>query len=186
MTNEHPDKLSTDAARLTTEISPQRDLWPGIEASITATTSPVGRRWTPYLAQAAAVVLLIGASSAVTYMLTKTAPGVSPVATNGSLMLESASWGGEYELSSDYKIARNDLQSQLGVELARLSPEARAEVEQNLKVIRDAIGEINAALEQEPDNVLLQELLLNTYREELAVMQKVGGLTQNVMSRNDI
>ena len=186
MTNERPDKLSADAAKLATGISPKRDLWPDIEASITATTSLAGRRWTPYLAQAAAVVLLIGGSSAITYMLTKSEPGVAPVATNGGLLLESASWGGEFELSSDYKIARSDLQAQLGTELARLSPEARAEVEQNLKVIRDAIGEINAALEQEPDNVLLQELLLSTYREELAVMQKIGGLTQNVMSRNDI
>lgn len=186
MTTEQQDKLSADAAKLATEISPERDLWPDIEASITATTASAGGRWTPYFAQAAAVILLIGASSAVTYMLTKTETGVSPVATNGGLLLESASWGGEYELSSDYKIARSDLQSQLGIELARLSPEAKAEVEQNLKVIRDAIGEINMALEREPDNVLLQELLLNTYREELAVMQKIGGLTQNVMSRNDI
>ena len=74
----------------------------------------------------------------------------------------------------------------MNLELDRLSPDIRAEVEENLAVIRDAITEINSALEEEPDNFLLQELLLKTYREELTVMRNVGGLTQNVMSRNDI
>jgi len=32
----------------------------------------------------------------------------------------------------------------------------------------------------------LQELLQKTYREELNVMRRVGGLTRNVMLRNDI
>jgi hypothetical protein len=70
--------------------------------------------------------------------------------------------------------------------LLRLSPEAREEVEQNLAIIRGAILQINEALQKEPDNALLQELLLNTYREELALMRRVGGLTQHVMSRKDI
>ena len=74
----------------------------------------------------------------------------------------------------------------MDLELDRLTPEARVEVEENLALIRNAITEINLALEDEPDNALLQELLLKTYREELMVMRKVGGLTQNVMSRNDI
>ncbi|MCH7834978.1 MAG: hypothetical protein IH911_07890, partial [Proteobacteria bacterium] len=70
--------------------------------------------------------------------------------------------------------------------LARLSPDARAGVENNLQVIRDAINDINGALEHEPDNALLQELLLSTYHQELRVMRNVGGLTHRVMSRNDI
>lgn len=186
MTTEREDKLTRDAAKLAQAIAPERDLWPDIEASIDGQAGPRARRWTPYFAQAAAIVLLVGASSGLTYLVTQGDDTVSPVATPSGLTLESASWGGEMELSSDYKLARNDLQSQLDNELARLSPETRADVEQNLTVIRNAIAEINAALEQEPDNVLLQELLLSTYREELAVMRKVGGLTQDVMSRNDI
>lgn len=78
------------------------------------------------------------------------------------------------------------MQAQLDSEMERLSPEARKEVEDNLAMIRGAIGQINKALADEPDNPLLQELLLQTYREELAMMQRVGGLTQHVMSRRDI
>jgi len=89
-------------------------------------------------------------------------------------------------LSSEYQTARTTLKAEMDKELARLSPEARAGVEQNLAVIREAIAQINAALEREPGNELLHELLLKTYREELDVMRKVGGLTQDVMLRNDI
>ena len=74
----------------------------------------------------------------------------------------------------------------MNAELERLSPTAREEVEQNLAMIRGAIGQINAALAEEPDNPLLQELLRQTYREELTMMRRVGGLTQHVMSRKDI
>lgn len=183
MNTDTDDRLMADAARLTKAVAPERDLWPAIEASIGA---PRERRGLPWYAQAAAVLLLAGGSSAVTWVVMKESANVSPVATNGGLVLESASWGGEYEMSVDYKAARRGLREQLDRELESLSPEARADVEQNLQVIRNAIAEINTALEAEPDNVHLQGLLLRTYREELAVMQHVGGLTQNVMSRNDI
>jgi hypothetical protein len=78
------------------------------------------------------------------------------------------------------------LRDELDVELAYLSPEARGDVQDNLDVIHNAIVEINSALEQEPDNVALQQKLLRAYREELTLLRRVGGLTRNVMMRNDI
>jgi Flp pilus assembly protein TadD len=101
-------------------------------------------------------------------------------------VFEQASFGGQYALGMGYQEAHRDVEAQLNVELQRLSPTARQEVEQNLAMIRGAIGQINAALAYEPGNPLLQELLLQAYREELAMMQRVGGLTQHVMSREDI
>jgi hypothetical protein len=71
-------------------------------------------------------------------------------------------------------------------EFERLSPEQRQDVEQSLEVIRGAINDINEGLQQDPDNTLLQDLLMKTYHEELNVMRKVGGVTQSVMSRRDI
>jgi len=67
-----------------------------------------------------------------------------------------------------------------------LSPETRADIQKNRVLIHDAIAEINLALEKEPENMLLQERLLNTYREELALLRRVSSLTRNVMLRNDI
>jgi hypothetical protein len=177
------DKLLHDAAKLATAIAPERDLWPDIEARIQR-REPQNRP--RYLAQAAAVLLLVAASSMLTYTLTRTEPQVIEVPVAGELAVKTASFDSRYELSNDYMLARNNLHQEMERELQRLSPEARVGVEKNLKIIHDAITEINAALEQQPGNVLLQELLNKTYREELDVMQKVGGLTKSVMARNDI
>jgi len=184
MNVETEDKLMAEAAQLSTEIAPQRDLWPGIEARL---ETPARRSsWTPMLAQAAAILLLVGASSGITYVMTRSGPSVSPVIVTTGLDSDFVSFGSNHELGEGFQHARNNLAADLDLELDRLSPEARAGVEENLSVIRSAIIEINKAMETEPDNALLQELLMNAYREELYVMGRVGGLTRKVMSRNDI
>lgn len=182
MNDERDDKLIAAARHLSTEISPERDLWPGIEEAI---ARPQRSRWTPVLAQAAAVVLLIGASSSLTYLAVKDQRQIIEVVPT-NLVFEQASFGGRYALGVEYQEAHGDLAAQLDQELARLSPEVREEVQLNLSMMRGAIAQINSALEEEPDNALLQDLLLKTYREELALMQRVGGLTQHVMSRRDM
>jgi hypothetical protein len=190
MNDKLDDKLMAAAAELRTEIAPERDLWPNIEAAI-AEPAPQGRSWTPYLAQAAAIVLLVGGSSSITYMMTKSDNSVSPVLMTAPMHTQIMAFSNSaeleyYELGQGFQDARSNLEAQLDLELDRLSPDARAGVEENLEVIRSAITEINSALDEEPNNVLLQDLLLKTYRDELSVMHKVGELTQNVMSRNDI
>jgi hypothetical protein len=160
------DKLTAAARQLATEISPERDLWPEIESAI-ETPLPQRTRWTPMFAQAAAVVLLIGASSGLTYLAVKddglaVAPGYGT-----GLNVQTAAFGSRHALGSDYQAARAELAAKLDEELEHLSPEERADVEKSLEVLRGAIDEINAALEQDPDNALLQDILMNTYHEEL-------------------
>jgi len=181
MTDVREDKLETAARRLATDISPDRDLWPGIAETI---ASPRRPRWTPMLAQAAAVVLLIGASSAVTYVAVKGQEG-PVVQVAPELLFEQASFG-SHNLGPGFQDARNMLAAEFDAELVRLAPEVRDDVEANLKIVRIAIVEISQALEEDPDNVLLQERLLRAYRDELSVLRRVGGLTRNVMMRNDI
>ena len=182
------DAIIEDAGKLATAIAPDRDLWPGIEAAISA-PAPARRPVTAYFAQAAAVLLLVGGSSAVTYLVTKQDADVvngAPVAGNVEIDAEFASFGQDHELSAGYTDAHTNLAAELDFDLERLSPEARATVEENLAIIRGAIREINAELAEDPDNELLQQLLLESYREELAVMRDVSQLTRDVMSRNDI
>ncbi len=180
------DELMTAASKLSTEISPQRDLWPEIASAI---NRPQRSRWMPMLAQAAVVVLLIGASSVVTYLAVKNGQAVNEyqpsfqVTITPELLFEQATYG---NLGEDYKQAHWDVSSQLELELKKLSPDARADVERNLAVIRQAMGDINQALIKEPDNALLQELLAEAYREELVLMNRVGNLTRRLMSRQDI
>ena len=182
MTNEFDDKLDRAARQLATEIAPERDLWPDIEAAM---VEPRRSRWTPMFAQAAAVVLLVGASSAITYVTVKN--GNAPVVSiEPELVFEQTSFGANYNLGPGFQDARNSLRAELDVELLRLSPEARANIQENLELIRTAISEINAVVEKETENVLLQQKLLRAYREELTLLSRVGGLTRNVTTRNDI
>jgi len=176
------EKLMEAAGRLSKEIRPERDLWPEIAATINA---PAAKRWSPLFAQAAAVVLLVGASSAVTYMTMKDSMSPTVVAST-DMIFEQASFGNRYYLGPGFQDARNTLVADLEIELERLSPETRADIQKNRVLIHDAIAEINLALEKEPENMLLQERLLNTYREELALLRRVSSLTRNVMLRNDI
>jgi hypothetical protein len=181
------DKLTKAASQLAKEITPERDLWPGIEAAIVETAAEPRRgRRTPMLAQAAAVALLVGASSSLTYLAVKDdSATVVPVPTP-NYEFSRAAFGTNYTLGPGYQDAHADLASKLDEELAKLSPEERDDVERTLAVIREAINDINVALAADPDNAYLQELLQKTYREELTVMRRVGGLTRNVMLRNDI
>ncbi len=182
MSERDEDRIMSAAARLTTEVRPERDLWPGIEEAI---RKPQRSWWTPMLAQAAAVVLLVGASSMVTYVLVKEEPQIIEV-ERPALNTVFASYARANTLGADYDEARGAVATQLDRELERLSPQTRDEVDRNLAVIRQAIAEISKALEQEPDNRLLQDLLVDTYREEVAIMQKVGRLTNQVLARQDI
>lgn len=182
MTERNDDKLTRAARQLATEITPERDLWPGIANAITAPSKP---RWTPMFAQAAAVLLLIGASSAITFVAVK--GSVQPVVqVTPDLVFEQASFGNRYSLGPGFQDARNALVAEFEVEIERLSPETRAEIQTNLELVQKAIFDINQALEQEPENVLLQERLLRTYRDELELLRRVGGLTRDMMLRNDI
>lgn len=178
------DKLMEAARALETEVAPEHDLWPNIENAI---ARPSRTRWNTVFAQAAAVLLLVGASSGLTYLaMNEKTPVATLITDNTGLNYKRASFGGHYTLGPGYQDARSGLRAQLEEELERLSPEARAEVEKNLNAIRAAINEINRALADEPDNVLLQELLLSTYREELSVMIKVDRVVNAAMLRTDI
>ena len=183
MTDTFDDKLDRAARQLATEISPDRDLWHGIADAIEP--APRRSRWTPMLAQAAAVVLLVGASSGITYVLTSGSGGpVTQIAPE--LVFEQATFGTDYNLGPEFQEARDGLRAELDAEMERLSPEARENVQANLDLIHMAIVDINAALAEQPDNVVLQQKLLRAYREELTLLRRVGGLTRNVMTRNDI
>lgn len=184
------DELMVRAAKLETSIAPERDLWPEIEQVITGPIVPKRAIWDSVWAQAAAVVLLVGGSSFVTYLTMNdnnvtTVPGV---AESPTLVFEpvSGSFGSQYNLGPDYQDARRVLTGNLETQLAVLSPEAREDVLKNIETIRQAIVEINKALAEDPDNVLLQELLLDTYRDELAILKKVDGISNAAMYRNDI
>lgn len=185
--NSFDDELMAAAGKLAREVEPERDLWPGIEQAIAQPAAPGRKAWNGVWAQAAAVVLLVAASSGITWLVvSEDTETVSPVAEGPTLVFEPVAFGSMYSLGPDFIDARRSLAAKIDDELGRLTPAQHEEVEKNLEVIRRAIDDINQALAAEPDNALLQGLLLNTYREELDLMKRVDSITNAAMRRGDI
>jgi len=171
-------------ARLPRAVEPARDLWPAIEAVLEPRHEPGegrnrGRRW-PWLANAAAAVLLVAASSLITAGLLRreqaaSAPPPAPPPPPGAV-LAPAAFGPGQALGPAYLAARDELARSLEARIARLPPQGRLQLERSLAELRRATEEINAALALSPGDPLLEELLLNVYQDELAVLASVNGM----------
>ena len=114
---------------------------------------------------------------------------VSPVPVDGPERIfepVAGSFGSLYNLGPDYQDARRSLSAKVTNDLDHLSAEEREAVLQNIEMIRSAIRDINKALAADPDNVLLQKMLLSAYREELELMMKIDGIRNSAMRRGDI
>jgi hypothetical protein len=185
------DRIDAALQGLPRAIEPPRDLWPAIAAELAAGDASNTPRRYPWLLPAVAAVVLVAASSLVTASLlgygqqnaniaARTTPvnptTVSPAA-GGTASVAPAAFGPGYTLDNEYVAARSQLASTLQARIERMPPSARQKLEANLAEMHRAANEINAALAQQPGDPLLEELLLSTYQDELAVLANVNQLT---------
>lgn len=171
------DRLDAALARLPRGIDPPRDLWSGIEARIEGRPGPSGLRW-PWAAAAAAV--LVVASSAITASLVRrpaTPVADAPVAAAPAARSVSTAFGPGHTLDPAYDAARRNLADELSRRIDRMPPSARQRLEANLGELRRASAEINGLLAERPGDPLLEELLLATYQDELAVLANASQIT---------
>lgn len=165
-----------------------RDLWPGIAARLEERGPAVvqldARRAArprfglslPQLAAAVVAALLIGVGG--TWVaLERGQPGVPTVAegpadpsggpATSPFVPVSESAGG-----SSYAAAVAELEAMLEQRRDRLDPETLRAVEQNLAIIDQAIGEIRAALEENPDDPYLNRHLATTMKRKVDVLRQ--------------
>lgn len=183
------------ASRLPGEIQPERDLWPDIEARLRseATTRSRRRGWR-LATTAAAAIVLVTMSSLITLWVTDRPENlpVSPVQTPaggvrpaGGIAV-NATFGPDYLLGPKYEKARQQLSRELETQLDTLPAETRNVVEKNLAQLRQALAEINSALADDPGNVLLQQLLMAAYQDELSVLMEVNRMARSLPTRKEI
>jgi len=72
-----------------------------------------------------------------------------------------------------YQRQHDALMQSLSSQLASLPPASRAKVMASLATVRKAKQELEDALGKDPGNALLQELLVNTYQDEMRVLTDV-------------
>ena len=182
------------ARRLPEDISPRRDLWPSIATRIAEDDRQAERhnRWRPF-GMVAAALALVAVSSLVTIWVTDDpAPRVVHQISPGPMALPArsapvaAGFGAGVTLGPRYERARQELARDLEGRLEELPEPSRALVERNLDQIRAALAEINTELSKDPNNVLLQQLLLAAYQDELAVLMNVNKMVQTLPTRTEI
>jgi len=78
-----------------------------------------------------------------------------------------------YLVDPRYRSQREALVKSLETQLAALPPDSRAKVISSLATIHKSMQDLEAALGRDPSNALLQELLVNTYQDEMRVLTAV-------------
>ncbi|HXY75658.1 MAG TPA: hypothetical protein VEH54_02005 [Steroidobacteraceae bacterium] len=185
MTAAGDDRKVKALAELARSIEPPSDLWPAIEARLDPRTrqgapgggAPLVRRIAPprWLAAAAmvaavAVGVWIGRSLLPGALPPSAAPtAAAPTRVNPAIGAPTA-LDTAYVSDPRYERDRAALMKSLAVRLEALPPPARAKVVASLQAITKAKEDLEAALGKDPGNALLEELLVNTYQDEMRVL----------------
>jgi hypothetical protein len=159
-------------------LAPGRDLWPQIEAQISgpaAAGAAAGRRAAfarrPWLAAAA----MVGCVAVGVWVGRVGLPGSAPVTVTRTVpVAESAAMlDAAYVSDPRYQREHAALMKSLQSQLATLPAPTRAKVMASLATIGHARQDLEQALGRDPSNALLQELLVNTYQDEMRVLTDV-------------
>jgi hypothetical protein len=159
---------------------PLAELWPAIRSRIeggkvvsmaSPVVAPRARRLTPRLAAAgfgvaaaiAAVMLLRPSPRAGT-----TGIGSTSARDSAQTLVLVADSVGYYQEEARVLLDRLELQRAL------IRPEAMASIQRDLRVIDQAIGELQLAIERDPRNPALRQLLASSYRQKVQVLRRAG------------
>jgi hypothetical protein len=188
--NEPTRPKITRLSELPREISPPHDGWAALEARLRESTQPTAGIDTPpggrpqparyrrpqlmrIVSLAAVLAAVLFGVSIDRWILSSahpTAPGVTipHVGSPGGGGMTVA-----YITDPRYLREREALLRTLNARLAKLPPPTRQKVIQSLTTIHQSMQQIQQALGREPGNALLQELLIDTYQDEMQVLSTV-------------
>lgn len=177
------EALLAAAAVAPTEIRPPEDFWPSIRSRIESGKvaritgrSPASvpkRPWwaTTGAALGTAAVLVLVTATVTAILVTPEPQMVAPGTASGPVVAPSNAPAEVGILIANYEGLTNRLAQEFARQRHRLPPEAVSTVEGNLRVIDDALHEIQGVLDQEPDNAALLQLLATTYRQKVSVLE---------------
>jgi len=141
------------------EITPPVDLWAGIAPRL----APRPRRLSlPIGWLAAAAVLLVAATSALTIALVRRPVAEAP---SGFASTEARYAASALELATVYRQSRDSL-----------APATRVVLERNLAVIERALGEAREALRADPANRAIEDMVVAAYRRKIAFLERAARL----------
>lgn len=167
------EALLDQSRALPAEVAPPAEIWTAIHQRIAPPRSSGARRaWL----LAAAAVLLVAISSAVTALLVRRPQAVAvrheqPVPLAAVRLPVAAR-----AVDADYQAVIRQLDESLAQRRTQLAPETIAKVEASLRIVDDAIGEARRALAADPANRDLVDLLAASYEHKLELLRRASEL----------
>jgi hypothetical protein len=163
--------LVAQAASLPRELEPPHDLWGAVARRI-ETAAPVarmgfGHMWVWRSLAAAAALVLVASWWGFGVRRQRRAP--TPYA--GTVQPVS------FDQEKDYDRAATELVAALDARRDALTPEARARVDESLRVITEALAAIRSELAKDPGDPRLNHLLLSVHQRRIEVLRTLVRLT---------
>jgi len=185
-----PEEPSVRAVgELPRDVEPARDLWPQIEARLERArpatpelvssrrpVAPLARlRWLAAAAMVASVAVgvWIGRDFLPLRAPSSAPAGAAAITAAPALTGEGTALDARFVSDPRYQRDRAALLKSLQAQLAALPPPAREKVSASLATIEHAKEDLESALGKDPSNALLQELLINTYQDEMRALADV-------------
>jgi hypothetical protein len=171
--------------QLPQNIQPPRDLWPGIAAEMAkdaqGTVRGRGKGANPLTRTQWVALAAVVAALAVGVWVGR---NVIPLDGPPSQLVDGGSAPdvvtAAYIKDPRYMRDRAALVRSLDEKMKTLPPETQRKVTASLETIRKSIADIQAALGKDPGNALLQEMLVNSYQDEMRVLTTVQNNGQEI------
>jgi len=161
------DRPVRTLSELPRELTPPHDLWSRIEREIAPPVRrlrPLHSPWPVAFAAAIAGAFVLGV-----WIDRELRPAQNPALPS---VLDPRLQPTAFLDARDVR-ARARLLEALPAALAKLPPDSRAKVLASIATINRSLGDIQAALGRDPDNALLQQLLVDTFTDEMRVLSTV-------------
>lgn len=157
------------AAQLPESIDPPAGTW----EAVAARTFQAGRVRRDVLRQlrvplAAAAIALIATSAALTSALLRNGDSADP-ATQQAVTTPPA---GTLVATESYQLEFERVLAEFQARSDQLDPASKAIVEENLRIIEQALASAQAALEADPANRELPLLIVDTYRKRIDIVER--------------
>ncbi len=148
-------------------IQPPARVWEKVSGEIAPRRFGRGHVRIPSWMLAAAAVLLIALSAGATALLLRRPVAVVPGA--------SSAMGSPLE--AQYASASADLAAELAKAKGLLAPATVAVIERNLRVIDSALAESRRALQADPRNRVLEQMLVAVWRQKIDYLRRATALS---------
>lgn len=166
------ESLMRTARRLPSQVAPSHDLWPGIESGLRSGSSTDGSWW---LQLVAAVIALVVISVPISVWWNGRGPEESITVQAPEPASRFVAAQAELARTEDgVLLARTDLVTAIESRRDVVAPDTLLVLEENMILLDRAIGEIRAALQEDPQNLQLRMLLAARYQQERKLLQKVS------------